>query len=283
MMAIGTLETGYAKTQSSRIQEMLLLYQSLGGSASTPVKDPLLNISLLNKINESSYGDYVNRNEVADVRMNGTAEAIVRINGISADFIFRNTRELPNVIVNKTIANNAFPSEVRFDDLIGLFGVSGPVTMAQLETMEFDTIRMESAGDATQMRMMYLGSTIIVPCDSNGTIETSTAGIVEPSVHINAGGNKEKKTGGVTTQGTVEDAQSGVGIEEVMLTFYEGATLAGDPVAEVVTDSDGNYTIDLDGGQYRVILTKEGYSELDKQIYIGAYTSEHGRFCPLQR
>ena len=147
--------------------------------------------------------------------------------------------------------------------------------MAQLETMEFDTIRMESAGDATQMRMMYLGSTIIVPCDSNGTIETSTAGIVEPSVHINAGGNKEKKTGGVTTQGTVEDAQSGVGIEEVMLTFYEGATLAGDPVAEVVTDSDGNYTIDLDGGQYRVILTKEGYSELDKQIYIGAYTSEH--------
>lgn len=275
MMAIGTLETGYAKTQSSRIQDMLLLYQSLGGSASTPVKDPLLNISLLNKINESSYGDYVNRNEVADVRMNGTAEAIVRINGISADFIFRNTRELPNVIVNKTIANNAFPSEVRFDDLIGLFGVSGPVTMAQLETMEFDTIRMESAGDATQMRMMYLGSTIIVPCDSNGTIETSTAGIVEPSVHINAGGNKEKKTGGVTTQGTVEDAQSGVGIEEVMLTFYEGATLAGDPVAEVVTDSDGNYTIDLDGGQYRVILTKEGYSELDKQIYIGAYTSEH--------
>ena len=275
MMAIGTLETGYKKTQSSRIQEMLLLYQSMGGSGSASVKDPLLNKSLLNKISESSYGDYVIRNEVANVRMNVTAEAIVRINGISADFIFRNTTLLPNIIVNNTIAENAFPSEVRFDDLIGLFGVSGKVTMDQLKTMEFDTIELESSGDATQMRMMYLGSTILVPCDSNGTIETTTTGVVEPSININADGNREHSSGGVVTEGTVEDAQSGVGIAEVTITFYEGSTLAGDPVAEVVTDSYGNYTVDLEGGQYRAIVTKEGYSELDKEIYIGAYSSEH--------
>lgn len=272
MMAIGTLEGGYKKTKSSRIQEMLLLYQSMNPSGSVEVKDPELNTSLLNKISGSSYGDYVNRKEVASVTMNGTAEAIVRINGISADFIFRNTDMLPNVIVGNTIQDNAFPAEVRFDDLIGLFGVSGLVSMDQIKSLEFDTVELESSGDVTQLRMMYLGSTILAPCDKDGNVQTTESGIVEPYFDLSAQGAQEK--GDVKVEGTVEDAQSGVGVEDVMLSFYEGSTLSGDPVAETTTDSYGNYSVDIDGGQYRVIISKEGYSDLDKEVYIGSYASE---------
>ena len=274
VLAIGILEDGYEKTKSKRIHEMLLLYQNVGNTQSG-VKKPLLNTSLLNKINESSYSDYVNRNEVQSVTMNGTAEAVVRLNGIPAELIFRNTQLLPNVIVGGQISEYAFPAEVYFDDLVGLFGVSGVVTLEDIKTLEFDDVELITSGADNQVRMMYLGSTILAPCDSGGSIDTSQACVMAPAFTGTGNEPREPRTGEIEMLGKVEDAQSGAGIADATITFYEGASKAGDPVLTVTTDDEGRYSTALESGPYHAVITKEGYSTAEKDIYIGSYSSDH--------
>lgn len=273
-LAIATLEDGYAKTKSKRIQEMLQLYQNIGGRESA-TKKPTLNTSLLNKFNESSYSDYVNRNEVKSVTMNGTAEAVVRLNGIPVNLIFRNTQLMPNVIVGGRIAERAFPEEIRFDDLIGLFGVTGVVTMEEIRTLEFNNVEMITSGTENQLRLTYLGSTLFVPCGSDGSIDTSETCVMSPAFTSDGTGTRQPGSGEIEMTGKVEDAQSGAGIADATISFYEGALATGDPVLTVTTDDEGRYSTALESGQYHAVITKEGYSQAEKDVYIGSYSSDH--------
>lgn len=274
-LAIGTLEEGYEKTKSERIRDMLRIYQEIG-STQSGTKQPYLNTSLLNKINESSYGDYVNRNEVQSVRMNGTAEAIVRLDGTPADLVFMNTSLNPRVIIGSEINAYAFPKEVRFDDLTGMFGVSGMLTMDQIRALEFDDVEIVSSGQDNQLRLVYRGSTLVVPCDPNGSVNTADACVMEPLYsETMQDGTDTPNNALIETLGRVEDAQSGTGIAGAELAFYEGTATDGEPVYTVTTDDSGYYSADLDSGQYRAVITKDGYSDAEKDFYIGSYSSEH--------
>lgn len=273
-LAISTLEDGYAKTKSKRIQEMLQLYQESGGTQGG-VQKPTLNTALLNKLNESSYSDYVNRNEVESVTMNGTAEAIVRLKGIPVSLTFFNTQLRPNVVVGGRIAEDAFPEEIHFDDLVGLLSVSGVVTLEDLKALEFNSVEMITSGQDNMLRLTYMGSTILAPCNSDGSVDTSMYCDMSPALTDAEDGTRQPGAGEIAMIGKVEDAQSGVGIADATIAFYEGVSAAGDPVLTVTTDDEGRYSTALESGQYHAVITKEGYSNAEKDVYIGSYSSEH--------
>lgn len=270
-LAIGVLENGFAKTKSSRIQEMLLVYKEManaGGQAQG--KEPLLNKTMLSKITGSSYGDYVKRNEVESVQTGASGEAIVRIAGIPATFIY-----LPAVYTGGQVSESAFPSEVRFDNLISLLGVNGTVTKAQLQTMEFDDVEIiDGLGTGYQLHLIYLGSSFYVPCDQDGTISTTAAGVMEPQVTATAGQQEADDEDGTLMQGYVEDAQSGSPLSGVKMKVYAGNSTVDEPVAEYETDESGYYSLRLESGQYTVVLSKEGYVDTTKEIYLGSYAAE---------
>ena len=271
-LAIGSLEAGYDKTKSDRIQELLIEYRNLANSGGGgEQKDPLLNTTLLGKISSSSYGDYVARNEVTSVQMSTTGEAIVRVRGISADLIFRNTQLLPNIVVGTEITPTAFPSEVRFDNLIGLVGVNGTLSLAQLQTLQFDDVQLITSGTGYQLQLVYLGSSILVPCDKDGNVVTTTPCVMEPEITAQATGSSQSA---VVLQGYVEDAQTGSGIAGASVKIYEGSSTVNDPVADLVTDEFGKYSAQLESGQYKAVIRKDGYTEIEKDVYVGSYSAE---------
>ena len=268
-LAIGALETGYNKTNSERIWDMLVAYRDMpaGGGDS---KDPQLNKSLLGKIEGSTYGDYVQRNEVEKVSTGASGQAIVRIKGISADLIFT-----PAVLVGGQIPNTAFPSEVIFDNLTGLFGATGTMSMEQFRTMEFNDVSViEGGSTGYQLRLIYLGSTLMLPCDKDGNVSMDSACVFEPQ--YTGDGKIENEQGdqsGINLVGICEDAQTGYGIPEVSLSFYQGNPGTEEPIAVTESDDGGNYSVYLEEGNYTVVITKNGYVDIEKDIQVGSYSA----------
>lgn len=93
-----------------------------------------------------------------------------------------------------------------------------------------------------------------------------TADIVTPD---GSGGFSE---GQDKVTGWVQDAMTGIGIEDATISFFEGDSATGDPILTVTTDDEGRYSAALGSGQYHVVITKEGYLKTEKDIYIGSYT-----------
>lgn len=67
--------------------------------------------------------------------------------------------------------------------------------------------------------------------------------------------------GGIgTVKGQISNAVNGRGIEEVILEIRKGKNnTTGEIFGTATTDSSGNYEVDLPGGNYTILLQKEGY------------------------
>lgn len=272
-LAIGALENGYDKTKGNRIKEQLAYYQTMEASGRDMGKDPVLNKSLLNKVENTPYGEYVAKNEVESTRTGASGEAIIRVRGISADLIYRNTEKLPAVVIGGEIQENAYPTEVIFDNLTGLLGTSGSLTMAQFYTLEFSDVQLvEAGGTGYQLRLIYLGTTILVPCDQDGNVSTDSSCVVEPE--LKATSQQEEREEGTIVEGVVEDAQTGYGIAEVTLSFYQGNPSVEEPVKVVTTGDSGDYSVTLEDGDYTVILSKNGYVDVEKDLRVGSYAAQ---------
>lgn len=67
--------------------------------------------------------------------------------------------------------------------------------------------------------------------------------------------------GGIgTVKGQITNAVNGSGIEEVTIEVRKGKNnTTGEIVETVTTDSSGNYEVELNGGNYTILLSKDGY------------------------
>ena len=108
-----------------------------------------------------------------------------------------------------------------------------------------------------------------------GTEENDPAAgmTADPVVPDGSGGSP---AGSDALFGWVQDRFTGDWIENVTLTFYEGESAAGDPVLTVTTDSEGRFNAALGSGQYYVVITKEGYEDIEENISVGVYSSDAG-------
>lgn len=271
-LAIDTLESGYSKTKGERIKGMLLVYKNVSNNGDEVKKDPLLNKSLLDKVSSTPYGDYVSKDEIVETRTGAQGEAIIRVKGVSADLVYQNIENLPAILIGGKIQDYAYPTEIRFDNLTGLLGISGTVTYDQLKTLEFNDVQLiEAGGTGYQLRLSYLGSILMVPCDKDGTVSTDTPCVMETKMNESLSRTVGEGSG-TDVKGIVEDAQTGRGVPEVQLSFYDGNVEGTEPLVTVRTDDKGEYSVNLEEGNYTVVITGNGYVDIEKEIRVGSYS-----------
>ena len=277
-LAVSALEEGYKKTGSERLKKMLAVYRSYDSSDSGARKELALNKTMLGTLGRSKYADYVNRDEIDSSRSGPNGEVIIRLKGIPADLVYRNTTNLPGTVIGGKVQDNAYPDEIIFDDLTGLLGTTGTVYLEQLKTLEFNELEVIEGGETGyQLRMVYLGNTIMVPCDRDGTIATDSTGVMKTSASLNGSDNsdqEDQEQDGIKLWGRIEDAQTGRGIEGVTVYIYESGRRNEEPVATVETDENGEYSVYVDEGFYVAVLERDGYVSTEKDVHVGSYYAE---------
>ena len=275
-LAIATLERGVEETGGIQLQTMLLNYQEEQEEASIKrsMEDigDVMNVSLINAISISTYEDYEHSYSIESVRQEGK-EVLVRVSDIGAELVFYNTASQPDAVSGGKVRTTSVPEEIRFDNAGTIFGVPMPVTMEMLEKQGVEGIQlMPDDVHGHVVRFIYMGCAFSLQADEKGTVEKGAWNSVKPVNAIsqagerNADSGSETQSGTVSAKGTVKDAVTGDSLSGVSMKFFQGNTLC----AETVTDSFGEYTVDLASGDYMVKLIKDGYVESDQELYIGA-------------
>ena len=277
-LAVSTLEEGYEKTGSDRIRRMLAVYRNFQGGENGGKKELALNRALIGKLGGTRYGDYTKRDEVESVTAGPSGEVTVRLKGIPADLVYRNSTAQPGAVSGGKVQDMAYPDEIYFDNLTVLLGTTGTVSYDDLRTLEFNNIEILEGGETGyQIRMIYLGSTILAPCDKDGTVSADSRGVMTISLNsedLNNSDQSDENLEGTKLWGRIEDAQSGSGLAGVTVYIYESGRRNDEPLATVETDDNGEYSVNLEEGFYVVVLDRNGYVSTEKEVYIGSYSGE---------
>ena len=275
-LVVTTLEGGIEKTNSARLMLMLDVFLSdhreLAKGDEMP--EPTVNESLLMLIGGNSYHDYEMRNGIDSVTASGDGY-LVRVAGIAADFIFRNTPEQPNAVTGSGVNPNSLPAEVNLDSVGTLFGVSGEISRESLEAMAFETMEysyLEEHGSV--VILLGNGCRITASCDENGTIPADAWNEVVPmnTAATERDSAAEGEDDGKLTRlyGNTIDATTNRAVAFVSVKIYEGNT-SGTPIAETVSDGTGSYEVLVPNGGLVVVLEADGYVAEEKDLFIGSY------------
>src|SRR5699024_8475617 len=79
----------------------------------------------------------------------------------------------------------------------------------------------------------------------------------------------EEFAGEGTASGKISDALTGDGIPDVDIQVVKGSdNPSGEVIETVTTDANGNYSVDLDGGRYTLLISTDGYVSTTKNIVV---------------
>ena len=121
--------------------------------------------------------------------------------------------------------------------------------------------------EITQFSTPGEGRTLALP-DVLMTSRQGTDTDTDPDIDPNAVG---------TVSGQVINAIDGAGLADVKLTFFSGET----QVQEVNVDGEGNYSIELPQGNYRMVGNKEGFIENEVEVVSVADTNSDNQNLTL--
>ena len=153
-----------------------------------------------------------------------------------------------------------------------------PVSFNDLQQLNLEelTLTPPSAGEGYYLvSFIDGGCEVSVASDASGEIAAGAWNSIVPVNAIeSAGGDDEsdEEIEGIPCTGRIVSAVDGSPVDGVRMQFYP--TNGSEPAGETVTDSAGNYTVDLPAGQYKVLLSHEGYIEGEQDLYIGAYSEQ---------
>ncbi len=275
-LVVTTLEGGIEKTNSARLMLMLDVFLSDHDELAKgdDAANPTVNESLLMLIGGNSYHDYEMRNGIESVIASGDAY-VVRVSGIAANFIFRNTSEQPRAVTGTGVNPDSLPAEVNLDSVGTLFGVAGEITRANLESMHFETMEysyLEEHGNVVILDKS--GCTITAACDANGTIPADAWNRVVPKNTASGrnGTTGESEDDGMLTRlyGNTLDATTNQSVAFVNVKVYENNT-NGTPIAETESDGSGTYEVLVPNGSLIIVLEADGYVAEEKELFIGSY------------
>lgn len=181
---------------------------------------------------------------------------------MNADLIFRNTTEQPEAVSGNSPNPDSLPAEVRFDNILSVFGGNSSMTLADIQSLKVKDAKVVSHQDyGKAVTFMYDLYQFTIESDAEGTIREGAENIVTiPAPSVKAGGNVE-------INGVAINAVSGDGVEKAKLTFIKG-----NDKYEVVTDTSGNFKIKLGSGDYTVECRADGFIEESKSVYVPSYS-----------
>lgn len=237
-----------------------------------------LNRPLMRLVGSMSYGDYAQVYTIEVVSKSNNS-VTVHIPEMGAELVFTNSSSQPAAVRGGTVSADAVPQEVHLDDIGLLFGGQTPVSFSELEQMDLEELLLtpSSSGEVNYIvSFVDGGCEVSVASDESGEIRSGAWNSIVPVNAIeNAGGDDEsddENIEGIPCTGRVVNAVDGNSVDDVRIQFFP--TDGGELVCETVTDAIGNYTADLPTGQYRVILSRDGYIEEEQDLYIGSYSEQ---------
>ena len=272
---VSTLETGISKTGSARMILMLnsFLSEHEEFAKSDDAVGASVNVALLEMLNGNSYHDYEVTRGIESVTASGDG-FLVRVNGIGADFIFRNTGTQSHAVTASGVNPDSLPAEVRLDSLGMLFGTTGAVTREVLESMPFKTMEYSYLDErGSVVILLHDTCRITAACDDSGTIPADAWNEVVPENSLAIRGAQPSDAEEENTQemsrlyGNTIDATTNRMIAFVSVKIYEGSTL----VAETTSDGTGSYEVMVPSGNLTVSLEADGYVSEEKDLFVGSY------------
>lgn len=107
-----------------------------------------------------------------------------------------------------------------------------------------------------------------------------TEDIITYNVSLKMANNNSEKG---TAKGTIIDAFDGNHIPEATMKIYRGINNSGEgePVTTITSDSNGNYEVTLDPGNYTAIVTKDEYLQNKSTITIVSSKTKSNQNCSL--
>ncbi|MBR2675265.1 MAG: carboxypeptidase regulatory-like domain-containing protein [Mogibacterium sp.] len=260
--AITTIEMGLeAIPDSERLKER---YAELNQGK---VQNELaISSDVLDSLASKSYYDYGKTNGIEKVKPLSNGEISVRVKGLNADLIYKNTSKNPNAVEGNAPTSDSLPAEVRFDNIMSLLGGSKSARYDDIKNLEVEGLKIvdyQEFGSAVSFG--YGLYSFIIQSDEDGNISSASKNIVYiPSATNQASGDTKVK-------GKVINAINGDGVGKAKLVFKKSGS---SDTFVTKTDSKGEYSAELDKGEYTVECTAEGFIDEVKTVYVPTYTSE---------
>lgn len=256
-----TLQTQYSPTLEALLQQnqgnenTQIEAEGLAAGEKEPTTQVSLNESLLSFISGATHQDFVQSYGEAFVERTENGE-VVRY--ASAPFLCDFRPKDGTVLVD----NSGMPFSTSKPTAVSLTDLSA-LLVGMTESVSLDVIQAEpslSAAVLINVSNGYLiqitvnNCKIQIACDENGVVSGTDAWNEITVTQI------PEEVGRCDVSGSVVDATTGEGVDNVTLRFREGfGNTTGEVVEEIISDDYGSYKIDLDSGDYTVEVVAEGY------------------------
>ena len=264
------LKKGYLVTNSSKIQYMLngiedgsLLVNNL---KETPKKETLqksgelsFNQNFFQKLENFTYQDYEREYgglpEIVKVK-NGEVEVVHK--NLSATCFYANTSEHGDVVDTKTDTpdKTGMPEKIVVDDISLLFkNFTGEITIDELQNICGSKVDIVNKKERSYVEFESGSALIRIESDKNGTISSSTAW--NEIILTNANKNRTAKKS--VFSGIVLNAMTSEGVEAANISLEAQGDSSHS--ANIKTEMDGSFSIELEADTYNITISAENYEE----------------------
>ena len=264
------LKKGYLVTNSSKIQYMLngiedgsLLVNNL---KETPKKETLqksgelsFNQNFFQKLESFTYQDYEREYgglpEIVKVK-NGEVEVVHK--NLSATCFYANTSEHGDVVDTKTDTpdKTGMPEKIVVDDISLLFkNFTGEITIDELQNICGSKVDIVNKKERSYVEFESGSALIRIESDKNGTISSSTAW--NEIILTNANKNRTAKKS--VFSGIVLNAMTSEGVEAANISLEAQGDSSHS--ANIKTEMDGSFSIELEADTYNITISAEDYEE----------------------
>ena len=264
------LKKGYLVTNSSKIQYMLngiedgsLLVNNL---KETPKKETLqksgelsFNQNFFQKLESFTYQDYEREYgglpEIVKVK-NGEVEVVHK--NLSATCFYANTSEHGDVVDTKTDTpdKTGMPEKIVVDDISLLFkNFTGEITIDELQSICGSKVDIVNKKERSYVEFESGSALIRIESDENGTISSSTAW--NEIILTNANKNRTAKKS--VFSGIVLNAMTSEGVEAANISLEAQGDSSHS--ANIKTEMDGSFSIELEADTYNITISAENYEE----------------------
>ncbi len=264
------LTLGYQKTKSERIKDLLknlLSYGDLEAPTSDVASDAVtgsdeevsLNQDFLDMCLNNGYQDYVSAYGGGSFTRESGDSVSFAYTDPNIKLFFVNASTVTFDSSTGTPIGDTKPSYIVMNSLDVLFNqFTGTVSYEKLSEIFKEKPEIKSGANGSYIRVNYYGCIFEIGSDENGNITSATAW--NRITETGAGEDLMAETFDGTASGRIINASTGYGIADVKLTIREGSgNQYGDVILETKTDSQGNYSVDLDEGRYTVCAEAEGF------------------------
>lgn len=263
-------QKGYTITGSERLN---LLYVKLDGLVdgqdSAALSSNMIgsgsnstwNDGLISDIGSYNFLGYKNRYGEGTISVSGDKCKIV-YQQLGATAVYEN-KEGKNVFdsLNGIPYEGAVPSYLVFSDLTTVFNdCPNGISVDDIESIIGIAPVVISEGNGYVVKFTYLACEFSIACDAEGNVANQYAANKVVPLVLGA----TKNLGAVT--GNVVDAMTGNGLEGVSIILVKAST--GKEAAETVTDVNGDFVIQAEGGDYLLSFEMDGYVEEEINITV---------------